>query len=298
MIPQDKKTQAHKISKMLNYIGGTLIFFGLSYLLFNNWDALAIISRILITLGIACWSLIFAASLASKETNTTTSAAFFLLGGLLLPVGISVTLNTLDMPITLEISRIIISGICLSVFLLLQLRFPRTLLLLFCIFFGSSFFVAITRYLNYNLGWFNLTHLFDYQIFILGLFYFILGSISSFRNNSLTGLLHFIGALLILVASFDLGGLLNYNDATSLPWEILAPAFVLMSFILSIPLQSKSLLYLGTIFLVIYIASITHKFAYFFGTIGWPFVLIAAGLGLILLGYLFVFMQKQIPKKN
>jgi hypothetical protein len=108
--------------------------------------------------------------------------------------------------------------------------------------------------------------------------------------------LYLIGGFLVLAASFDLGGLL-FENRTYVFWEIVSPILVILSFIFSIPLQSKALLYLGSIFLIIYISSLTHKFAYLFGSLGWPVILIGAGVFLMLLGYLIVNVQKHFPKQ-
>lgn len=291
------KSQAHNISRIFYYIGGTLIFFGICYLLFDNWNILAVLTRILLTLGIACWSLIFAVTLAKQDNTSANSAVFFLLGALLLPIGLSVTFNAMGMDNNFDIEKIVVAAICLSVFLLLQLRFPRDVLLLMCIIFGSTLVMAVTEFLNDQSGWMNYYNLISYQTFALGVGYLLLGYFVSTKNNALTGLLYFFGDLFILQASFHLGGLLLLNDTSSVTWEIIAPICVFLSFVLSIPLKSQSLLYLGTLFLIIYITSMTRKFAYLFGPLGWPIVLIGAGLFLMLLGYIFVVTQKNISKK-
>jgi hypothetical protein len=290
----DKQIRASKLSKIFNYIGGTLIFFGITYLLFNNWFVLASFFRIVITLGVACVSILTAVSLSRSGNSPASSAVFYLLGGMLLPLGLSVTLEAFGLDNSWDIEYILITAICFSVYLVLQLRFPRDILLLFCVIFASFFFVAITNYLNHNI-WF-MTNLLDYQMFVLGLGYLLLGYKVSTESNSLTGPLYFFGDLFVLLASFHLGGLL-FDDKTYLFWELVSPLLVLLSFVLAIPLKSKSLLYLGAIFLMIYIPSLTSKFAHLFGALGWPVLLIGAGVLLMLLGYFIVHMDRKIPRE-
>jgi hypothetical protein len=293
----DKQSHANKISKIFNYVGGTLIFCGITYLIFNNWFVLASISRIIVTLGVAIWALLFAANLSRQGKSPATSAVFFMIGGALLPLGLSVTLNAIGLHFNYDLENIIITGICFCVFLLLQLRFPREVLLLFCILFGSMFFFASTNYLNNIYDVLTLDTLSDYQVMILGLGYLLVGrGVANQTDNDMSGILYLVGGFLILAASFDLGGLL-FENRTYVFWEIVSPILVLLSFLFSIPLQSKALLYLGAIFLIIYIYSISNKFAYLFGNLGWPGVLIGAGALLMLLGYLIVNVQKHIPKK-
>jgi hypothetical protein len=136
----------------------------------------------------------------------------------------------------------------------------------------------------------------DYQLLVLGVFYLLLGYGASRQGNRLTGLLYFIGDLLILIAAFQLGGLL-FEDNSIFIWEIVAPVLVLLSFALSIPLKSNALLYLAGIFLIIYIVNMTRRFAYLFGSVEWPVMLIAAGVVLMLIGYLFLLLQKNSPRK-
>jgi hypothetical protein len=293
----DNQSHANKISKIFNYVGGTLIFFGITYLIFNNWFVLANVCRILVTLGVAVWALMFAAALSRQGKSPATSAVFYIIGGLLLPLGLSVTLNAIGLNLNYDLENILITGLCFCVFLLLELSFPREVLLLFCILFGSMFFFSGTNYLNNIYEFLPLDTLSDYQVMALGVGFLVVGRAIAKKNDSdLTGILYLIGGFLILAASFDLGGLL-YENRTYVFWEIVSPILVILSFIFSIPLQSKALLYLGSIFLIIYIYSLTHKFAYLFGSLGWPVVLIAAGVFLMLLGYLIVNVQKHFPKK-
>jgi hypothetical protein len=289
----DNKFRASKLSKIFNYIGGTLIFFGITYLLFNNWFVLAAFFRIVVTLGVAIVAILTAVTLSKSGNSPASSGVFYLLGAMLLPLGLSVTLEAFGMDNSWVIENILITAICFSVYLALQLRFPRKILLLFSIIFGSLFFVALTNFWNDNLGF--MPDLEDYQMLILGLSYLLLGYKISTDDNNLTGPLYFFGDLFILTGSFHLGGLL-FNSKTNLFWELLSPVLVLLSFVLAIPLKSKSLLYLGAIFLMIYIPSLTSKFAYLFGALGWPVILIGAGILLMLLGYFIVRMERKIPK--
>jgi hypothetical protein len=295
-IDDQESSKAHTISKIFHYVGGTLVFFGILYLLFNNLFLLATASRILVTLGLAVWSLAVGVSLSKQANAEATSAVFYTIGGLLLPVGLGVTLRAMQLDFPYDVDNILITGICFAIFLILQMRFPREVLLLFCLFFGSSFFIACTGYLNATVFGFDVNTLFDYQLLVLGVFYFLLGYGASMQGNRLAGILYFVGDLLTLIAAFQLGGLL-FEDNAIFIWEILAPVAILLSFAVSIPLKSNALLYLAGLFLIIYIVNLTRKFAYLFGSVEWPILLIVAGVVLMFIGYLFVRLQKNPPKK-
>lgn len=291
----EKQSQTHKIAKILNYIGGTLIFFGVCYLIFNNWNILATLSRILLTLGLACWSLLLGVSLQKNENNLAASAVFFTLGALLLPLGLSVTLNSLNLYLSYDIKNIFITCICSLVFLILYWRYPREILLLFCVLFPSLFFIAITNFINNGFLVFPNGDLLDYQVLVLGISYLLLGYGASFRNSALTGPLYFFGDLMILGASFNLAGLL-LADKIIFVWVVISSLLLFANFILAIQLHSKALLYLSAIFLIIYITNLTRQFAYLFGNLGWPIILIGAGVLLMLLGYILVRLQRKTSK--
>jgi hypothetical protein len=142
----------------------------------------------------------------------------------------------------------------------------------------------------------DVSSLLDYQFLVLGVFYLLLGYAASQQHNRLAGLLYFIGDLLVLIAAFQLGGFL-FEDYSIFMWEIVAPILVLLSFALSIPLKSNALLFLAGVFLIIYIVNLTRKFAYLFGAVEWPIMLIVAGVALMLIGYLFVLFHKNSAKK-
>jgi hypothetical protein len=126
--------------------------------------------------------------------------------------------------------------------------------------------------------------------------YFIVGRYLQLQRNALTGPLYFFGSVFILTASFDLGGLLFLSGVSNEFWKITSPILVLLSFLSAVPLRSKSLLYVGALFLVIYLASMTSLFAQIFGSFGWPLLLIMAGLFLMIFGYVLVSIHQRITR--
>jgi hypothetical protein len=296
-LEEDKQSRLQKISKILNYIGGTLIFFGICYWLSYNWYFLTAVGRIIFTLGMACWVLSMAVSLTKQTNHPTSSGALFMLGGLLLPVGISVTLNALGLDGNLDIVKIIVPAICFITFLVLELRYQREILLLFCVIFGSSFFLAGIHFLNNNGVWFPIDNIICYEMLVLGIAYLLLGYGISFTNNGLSGLLCFLGDLLILLASFYMAGLFMGSSANEL-WEVLAPLILLASFLLYVPIKNKALLSLSVVFLIIYITRLTYKFSYLFGSLGWPIILIVLGILLMLTAFILVSIQLWLLKRR
>lgn len=289
----NKKSQTMKLAKIFNYIGGTLIFFGITYMLFSNWFVLGTFLQIIIPMGLACGALLTAISLSGNANTEASSSVFYLLGAGLLPIGLATTIEAFHLQSRL-LGNLLISGLCFAVFLLLQLKFPRKILLFLSIIFGSYFFYAVTSYFYVKNFW--MTDLFNLQIFVLGVSYLVIGYFLSARNDDLTGPLYFFGDLMALWGSFHLGGLMDSRH-TYMIWEFIAPLVLLLSFVLSIPLKSKSMAYLASIFLIIYIPTLTRQFGYIFGDLGWTVILTGTGVVLMLLGYLLVRREKKFPKE-
>jgi hypothetical protein len=287
---------ANHILKIFNFVGGTLIFFGIAYFISSNWHNLNDFLKIFTTLGSAIAAYLVAVLLANDDKYSAASSAFFMVSCLTLPLGLSITFNVLGVIGNDEMIKVIITGICLFVFLATNFYLERDILRLFCIFYASLFFIAFTNLFCNQVMHIANTQLYDYQLLLLGLCYLLGGRLLQLQRNALTGPLYFFGSFFILAASFDLGGLLFFAGVNNEFWKIVSPVLVLLSFMLAVPLRSKSLLYVGAIFLIIYLISMTSLFAKLFGSFGWPLLLIMAGLFLMLFGYVLVSIRQRIMK--
>jgi hypothetical protein len=297
MQADDDNKNSNKILKIFNYVGGTLIFFGLSYFIMDNWFLLGLALRLLVTLGVACAFFYLAILLCRENKYRYASAVFFILSALLFPAGISVLLNAFGLLINSQMDDIIISGVCFSIFFAAYTIYQRDVLLLFSLVFGSFFYVLTSTYVaEHSIGRTEMFH--GYQMMVLGVFYALLGYYSDKYDTSFAGLLNFFGDLLIMGSVFFLGGWLwkNYSPVISLFWEVATPFALLGNFMLSVCLRSRAYLFISTAFLIVLITNFTAKFAYLFGTFGWPLILIVAGLGLMCLGYVVAFLHRRIQK--
>ena len=287
---------ANHILKIFNFVGGTLIFFGIAYFISTNWNNLNDFLKIFTTLGSAIAAYLVAILLAADEKYSAASSAFFMISGLALPLGLSVTFYIMNITGNDEMIKVAITGICLFVLLATNFYLQRDILRLFSAFYASLFFMALTNLLCNQVVHIENNHLYDYQMLLLGLSYLISGRYLQLQRNALTGPLYFFGSFFVLGASFDLGGLLFSKGVNSELWKIISPSLVLLSFMLAVPLRSKSLLYMGAIFLLIYLLSMTSLFAQLFGNFGWPLLLIMAGLFMMLLGYVLVNIHRKIMR--
>ncbi|MDR3478318.1 MAG: DUF2157 domain-containing protein [Gammaproteobacteria bacterium] len=290
----DEQPKGNSILKIFNYIGATLIFLGISYFICDNWSSLNNFVKIFSTLGSAIAALLIGFLLSVDKKYGATGAGFFMIAGLILPIGLFITFDILKLHADLMTQNVWVASICLVVFLAGQILLPRTILLLFTILFASLFFVALT---NATVQHSNIvsSNLFIYQCLTIGLSYLFLGRYLDYADNPLVGTLYFFGCLFVLTSSFDLAGYLFLSEG-SVAWKIVAVALLISSFLLAVPLRSKSLLYIGAIFLLVYVANLTTQFESLFGSIGWPIILIISGFLLMLLGYLIYFIHQRIKK--
>jgi hypothetical protein len=290
----DDQSKGKTILKIFNYIGATLVFLGISYFVCDNWSSLNNFVKIFSTLGSSIAALLVGILLSVNKKQDAASAGFFMIAGLILPVGLFITFDIMKLPVDLMTQNVLITSICFVIFLAGQCFLPRTILLLFTILFGTLFFVALTNLMVQHSNFLS-TNLFVYQCLTIGFSYLFLGRYLDYAENPLVGALYFFACLFILTSSFDLAGYLFLSTGPLL-WKLAAVMLLALSFLLAVPLRSKSLLYIGAIFLLIYVANLTSQFEAFFGSIGWPIILIVSGLLLMLLGYLIYFIHQQIKQ--
>src|SRR5690349_10301412 len=92
----DDKNNA--ILKIFNYVGGALIFMGICYFIGSNWHNLNNFLKVFVTLGTAIAA--FVVGILLQHANKyTTSTAFYLISGLLLPFGLFITYKVYQIPI-------------------------------------------------------------------------------------------------------------------------------------------------------------------------------------------------------
>lgn len=294
----DNKTSSTHINilKIFNYLGGSLIFFGIVFFIGMNWLSLNNFTKIFATLGSAIAAYLVGVLLQLRK-NEVASSAFFLISALVLPVGLFVTLYIYGQVNDFTKTSLIVSSTCLAAFLLSYLFSARTVFLLFIVIFGSNFYFSLIDFImQHNVVVFN--NRYNYEFIILGLCYILFGRYLEFDKHAvLTGPLYFFGALYILSASYYLSGTFITHSAIS-NWKIITALLIFLFFFLSVPLKSKSFLYLAAIFLVIYMVDMSYKFAEIFGAYGWPLILVFGGLLLMAVGYLVFNLQRKIRSKG
>ena len=276
------------IAEILYYIGGAIVFLGISILVWQNWSTLNFFTRVLATLGASLAAYVVGLLFSRDKKLEGVGSAFYLISALVLPMGLYVIFDNMGLDMGSAMARSLISGICLGAFLLSYAAFRKNIFVLFSILFGTWFFFSLTDFLtagNLIFSW----SFFEYRTLLVGLSYVLIGyAFSKGERATMSGFLYGFGILGLLGAAFSLGG---YSSGQNSFWELIFPILVLGTLFVSVNLKSKSFLTFGSLFLMIYILKITGE--YFMSGLGWPFALVLAGLMFIGVGYLYVYLKKK-----
>jgi len=286
-VPKDEVRQAG-ISHILYYVGGAVVFIGISILIGQNWGSLNNLTKILSTLGSGIAAYFTALALSREERFEVLSRAFYFIAALVMPVGLHITFDIAGLDTMSYGIQSLVSGILLTTFVLTYFVNRKTVFALFNIIFGTWFFFCFTSFVvgsNPNFDW----HFSAYRVLCIGLTYALLGYYyTKTAHRALTGDLYGFGVFCFLGAALALSG---WNPHQNFFWELSFPGLVFGVMFLSVYLKSKAFLTFGSLYLVAYIFKITAE--YFAQSLGWPLVLVLTGLGLIVIGYLHFRLKRK-----
>jgi len=285
----DIATHRIGISEILYGIGGAIVFLGIAILIGQNWDTLGNGTKILATLGSGVASLIVGILLGREEKLGGVSQAFYFISALVMPTGLTITLDIAGYAIYDTGSQSVISGILLATYLLCYFLFRKNVFLFFNVIFGTWFFFSFTSHLVGGNPIMKDWDFFEYRTLLTGLTYMLLGySFSETDKRGLTGALYGFGVMAFLGAALALG---KWEPNQNIFWELLFPGLVFSIIFLSIHLKSKAFLTFGSTYLMAYILKITAE--YFKDGLGWPLALVLAGFLLIGVGYYSFYLNKK-----
>lgn len=276
------------IAEILYYIGGAIVFLGIAILVWQNWSTLSFLSKLAATLGASVAAYVIGLLFSREQKLETVGSAFYLISALVLPIGLYVVFDNAGFDTGSAGIQSLASGISLGFFLLSYIAFRKNIFILFTILFGTWFFFNFTSFMvssNPLFDW----KFFEYRTLIVGVSYILIGyAFAKGEKVSLSSFLYGFGILGFLGAALSLGG---WSPMQNTFWELIFPGLALATLFVSVPLKSKSFLTFGSLFLMIYILKITGE--YFTNGLGWPLSLVLAGLMLIAVGYLYVYLKKR-----
>lgn len=276
------------ISHILYYIGGAVVFLGISVLIWQHWTALGGATKILSTLGAGIAAYIAAVFLSRDEHLEFAGRAFYFIAALVMPLGLHVTFYVAGFDTGSSGIQSIVSSILLTTFLLSYFVERKTVFALFNIIFGVWLFFAFTGFLaggRPGFGW----EFSAYRVLCTGAALALIGYyFAETSHRALTGALYGFGVFCFLGAALALGDWKPHQNGF---WELIFPGLIFGVMFLSVYLKSKSFLTFGSLYLIAYIFKITGE--YFADSLGWPLVLVLTGLGLIVIGYLHFNLKRK-----
>jgi hypothetical protein len=277
------------MADIMYYLGGGIVAIGIGIFLSQNWDVLNTFTRILSTLGSGVLAYNIGVVLSKQATRQTVGQAFHLIAAIVLPIGLFVTLDEMNVDISGFGVMSMIYIALFGLYFISYTLFVKNLFAFVSIVFGTGLFWSLTSWLVSGTAVFSEGDFASYQFLIIGLVYLLLGySFVKKTTSSLTKYLYPFGLTFFFGATLALGG---YAPDQNYFWELIFPGLALGSVFASLPLRSRAFLIIGSIALVGYIFKITGE--YFADSFGWPFALILAGFAMIAVGSLFVRLNRK-----
>lgn len=277
-----------RISNVLYFIGGTIVFLGICIFVGSNWYQLSDATRVLATLGSAMAVYISAVLLSRYESLGKVADALYLISALVAPFGIFVAMSVARMDIGTSLSHTTVASILTIVYGFSYFLDRRNIFLVFSVIFGTWLFFCVTTLMISGqpfLDW----NFVKYRWLAVGLTHMIMGyALLKTHHKDMTPALYGFGVVEFLGAALSLGG--RYHDGVVF-WNILFPGLNFGILFLSVYLRSRTFLVFGTIFLMFYLLRMTHE--YFSSGFGWALSLIFAGFALIAIGYGAFYLNKK-----
>lgn len=276
------------VFKILLYLGAAIVGLGVIILIWQNWATLPYTTKLFATLGVGIAAFYGGVIFGDDESLFGIDQVFYLISGLVLPVGFYVLFRHLGYDVKGDAVLSLMTVILFAIYLPSFFIFRKAILMIFSIIFATCLFYYGIGFLSS--GWIiNRDSLVEYRFLVIGLGYLMLGHyFVRTRCANITGALYGFGAFFFLSAVLNLG---DWAPHQNIFWEVALPVLSIGISFLSVSLKSKSCLVFGAIYLVASILKTTYE--YFEHNLGWPIALIIAGVALIGVGYLTFYTYRK-----
>jgi len=277
-----------RISNILYYIGGGIVFLGVCIFIGTNWSELNDLTKIIATLGTSVMMYYSGVLLTRYKNLERICDAFYFLAALVAPLGIFVTMDIAGIDTGTAGCHTVIAAILLVVNLVSYNIDKRNVFFVFSVIFGSWLFFSLTIFMIGGRP-FSDWNFVKYRWLVAGLSHMILGyALRDTDKKGLTRYLYGFGVVEFLTAALCLGG---YTPNQNVFWELIFPGLTFGIIFLSVYLRSRSFLIFGTLYLMFYLFKITGE--YFTSGFGWAFSLIIVGFALMGIGYFAFYLNKK-----
>ncbi|PJE64055.1 MAG: hypothetical protein COU90_04255 [Candidatus Ryanbacteria bacterium CG10_big_fil_rev_8_21_14_0_10_43_42] len=272
------------LSKVLYILGSAVVILGIVFLVGQLWDDIGSLGRILVTFGLGIMFAGIGSFLFASKPESHLGQVFHGIGGMLVPGGALVMLYELGgknpdiWPVTFTIGTVFLF------YLLLASYHKNAILTFFAFANGTAFMYLLFAAILDNTLYFP-DDIYAYLTMVIGASYLLFGqSFKGTWNSYLTGPLNFLGSAGFLAGAFS-------RVFDSVFWQIIFFALAAGALVLAIRVRSRSILVVGTLFLIGHFGYITGE--YFADSIGWPISLVILGLLFIGLGYVSISINKK-----
>ena len=280
---------ASRLSAVLYFIGGGVVFLGLAFLIAQEWRHFGTSMKIFVTLGSGISAFVVGVLFSQQKRLGAAGPAFFLLSALLLPVGLFVTYDEAGVNVDMLSAQIQIASILFAAYVGAYAVIRKNVLLTFAFIFGSWLFFAVTDQMVTSAPYIDNWSFINYRILFAGLAYMLIGySFVGSDREVLTGWLYTFGVFGFLGAGFALG---EWKPNQSLFWEAIYPGLVFGIIFISTHIKSRIFLVFGSLALGAYLTKITAE--YFSDSLGWAFSLVIVGFLLMGVAYLAVRVNRR-----
>jgi uncharacterized membrane protein YkgB len=288
-IPSHPKEQtSSNLIHVLYSIGAIIAIVGVGILVFQNWDTIGLIGRLLVTLGIsfATYSI---GLLMRRPDQKTLSQIMFTISATLAPLGSYVLLHEAAITFT-SLTQFVTAIILTAIFGTALIISRKNILTLITAGMATwAYYAILIKIFGFSYNNFDLLKL---ATILIGVSYiFIAYSLKASSTNGDTqdrdekkrsaNILYGFGTLAILGAGISISGI----------FDLFFIALIFGAFYGSVFLKSRAMLLFAALFLVSHIFKLTSK--YFVHSIGWPVALIGIGFLVIGIGYMTFYLNRK-----
>ncbi len=279
-------------TNILYVIGTLILLIGIGTLLFRFWSDLSSLVRIVLTLGIGVAAYMSGIILRSDTKTAGIAAVTQAISGVLLPIGIFITINEIGIQ-HIDISWIAAVAVILALFYIVSfLLFRSVMFSFFSIAFSTWALYSGIEYVLVQSSSEITSDIYKYLTLAVGAAYlFFSSSIKHTTYKALGSFLDTFGSLAVFGAVLVLS---DYKPHQSFLWEIIGILMLCGGLYLASVTQNRRILKVTSLFIFIFIAKFTGE--YFADSFGWPIALIIGGLALIGVGFGLVNFNKRIAK--
>ena len=289
-----EKSKGEKLANVLYFLGGAVVFIGISILIFQNWSDLNEFTRVLATLGIGLAMYVGGILLSKDPKYHVPADAFLLVSLLVVPTGLFVLHDAVGFQIATPGMNVWLASIMVALGLVSRALLKKDLFTSFSIVFGTWLYFSLIAMIIDVAGYKPETEFFEYVVMALGVSFLFLGySFVGNKKESVGGALYGVGSFIVLGAAIGLGG---WAPDQSIIWELFYPLMVFGFIFASVYMKIRSFLVMGSMYLMAFLVKISAE--YFADSLGWPLVLVLLGLVLMGVGYGTFYLDRKYVKEE